>query len=200
MLSSITPLGERGRGRAFAPTATAYALGSVGGAALLGFALGALGSALPDSWRLGRPIGWLVVAGAAAVGVLLDLRIGGLALPTIRRQVNENWLSTYRGVVTGVGFGFQLGLGVVTIVTSSLVYLTWFVALLSGRPSVGLFVGLAFGAARSMPVLGMYRVHRPDQLASAHRRVASWSTSAHRGALGFAVGAALVAVSAGAAA
>ena len=183
MLSSITPLGERGRGRNFMPTATAYAFGSIVGAGLLGSVLGLVGGALPASLHLGRAGGWAVAAATAAMGVLLDLRIFGLSLPTIRRQVNENWLQELRGVVTGAGFGFQLGLGVVTIVTSSLIYLLWVVALLTGSALTGLVLGTVFGAARSVTVFAMYDVHRPDQLAAAHRRLAAWARPAHLAAL-----------------
>ncbi|HZG93667.1 MAG TPA: sulfite exporter TauE/SafE family protein, partial [Mycobacteriales bacterium] len=165
MLSSITPLGERGRGRRWITTATAYLLGSVVGGSLLGLALGALGSMLDVRTSLALA----VIAAVALVGVLLDTKAGRVALPTVHRQVNETWLSEYRGVIVGWGWGFQLGLGVVTIVTTSLVYLTWVAALLTGSLAGGLLVGLVFGLVRGLPIVAMRNVNEPVRLAAVHR-------------------------------
>jgi hypothetical protein len=35
----------------------------------------------------------------------------GSGCPSWQRQVDERWLTTYRGWVYGAGFGFQLGAG-----------------------------------------------------------------------------------------
>lgn len=184
MLSSMTPLGERGRGRRWATTATAYLIGSVVGGSLLGLLLGAVGSLLLPA-RPGVVVVGATVALVAVVGALLDLRIGRLRLPTVHRQVNETWLTEYRGVVVGAGWGFQLGLGVVTIVTTSLVYLTWTVALLTASPLGGLLVGLTFGLVRGLPIVVMRRVLDAARLAAVHRRMAGWAEPAHRIAIGF---------------
>src|SRR3712207_4960816 len=113
MLASIHPLGERGRGQRWGVTVAAYLAGTVTGAVLLGAALGLVGSWLPG---LPPAAGLLVlVAALAALGVALDLRLAGASVPTIHRQVDEQWLEQYRGWVYGVSFGFQLGLGVVTV-------------------------------------------------------------------------------------
>ena len=48
MLTSITPLGERGRGNSWAVTMTAYAVGCLLGDATTGAVLGAVGTLLPD--------------------------------------------------------------------------------------------------------------------------------------------------------
>jgi sulfite exporter TauE/SafE len=196
MLSSITPLGERGRGRRWATTAAAYLSGSVAGAAVLGTALGALGSLLPASIRPGRPAGWVAIAIAAALGLVFELRLGGLALPTIRRQVNENWIARYRGGVVGFGFGVQLGLGVVTIVTTALVYLTWVVAALSGSAMAGMAIGATFGLARALPVLAVRRADSFAELAAVHRRVARLAAPMHTAALAFIATLAVVAAAA----
>jgi hypothetical protein len=184
MLSSMTPLGERGRGRRWRTTATAYLIGSVVGGSLLGLLLGLAGSLLS-----GTPPSPVVVGGtvaiAAVVGVLLDLQVAGVGLPTVHRQVNETWLSEYRGVVVGAGWGFQLGLGVVTIVTTSLVYLTWVVALLTASPLGGLIVGTMFGLARGLPIVAMRRVFDAARLAAVHRRMAGWAGPANQIAIGF---------------
>ena len=154
MLTSITPLGERGRGHRYAVTLSAYVLGCLLGGATTGAVLGLLGSLLPT-----LPVLLLgaVVCLAAAVADLRGVRIG-------RRQVDEDWLSRYRGWVYGVGFGYQLGLGVVTVVTSAATVAVLVLALLTQSLLGGLAVGLVFGGARAVPALLLRRAHSHAQL------------------------------------
>jgi sulfite exporter TauE/SafE len=92
--------------------------------------------------------------------------------------VNEDWLTTYRGWVYGAGFGFQLGLGWSTIITTSLVYSTFMVAALTASPALGAVIGLVFGVARAMPILSASRIQNPRQLASFHRTMEKWAPKA----------------------
>src|ERR1700712_1678786 len=105
MLGSITPLGERGHARRWSATVTHYLIGSVLGGALIGASAGLLGSGLS---ALGLDLSGgavlVVLAGLCLLGVLFDLGAGGLRLPTVHRQVNEDWLVRYRGWVIGAGF------------------------------------------------------------------------------------------------
>src|SRR5687768_5215935 len=150
MLSSISPLGEQARASRWWVTTAAYVLGSLLGGLALGGLFGALGSLVPESWRSSP---WaLAIAGVLLlVGLALDLRVGGLALPSWRRQVDEQWLTRYRGWVYGVGFGTQLGFGLVTIITSSTTYAVVLLALLTGSPEAGLLIGGVFGLVRALP-------------------------------------------------
>ena len=170
MLASITPLGQRGRGASWTRTVTAYVVASAAGGAVIGTALGALGSALPG---VGSTAALLVVAALAALAAVADLR--GQP-PSLHRQVDEVWLTRYRDWVCGLGFGFQLGLGAVTIATSASLYLTWLLELLVASPASGALVGLAFGLARALPILGNRGVVDPDSLRRSHRR---WQQSLH---------------------
>src|SRR5437899_2146684 len=121
MLASIHPLGERARNSRYWLTLTAYAVGSVAGGALAGAGAGLVGSLLPV------PV--IVLVAACAVAAWLEVR--GRGWPTVRRQVDEEWVTRYRGWVYGLGFGVQLGLGVVTIVTSPAVYAMVIAAVMS---------------------------------------------------------------------
>src|ERR1039458_3408232 len=118
MLASITPLGERSRGFSWSVTATAFAIGAVTAGAAAGAAVAAVGSLLPagTAWRTGA----LLVA--LAVAVAYDASPLRSRLPTSRRQVNEDWLTRYRGWVYGVAFGAQLGVAVGTLVTPAAIY------------------------------------------------------------------------------
>jgi hypothetical protein len=162
MLGSITPLGERGRGSRWSLTVVAYVVGSIVGAVALGASVGWVGATVAPGGGAGvrlLALGLVVVAGLA-----LDLGALGVRLPSVRRQVDEGWRARYRGWVWGVGYGLQLGVGVVTIVTTSIVYATWVAALLSGGVFVGAAIGAAFGLARALPVLSVAGVRRQDQL------------------------------------
>src|SRR6185312_10962143 len=123
MLGSITRLGESGRNARWWVTVTWFAAGAVGAGSLAGWVLGLFGAHAAAA--IGPRAAALVLGVLAVAGVAVDLRLGGVRLPTVRRQVDDRWLTRYRGWVYGVGFGFQLGLGVVTVVTTAGVYLAF---------------------------------------------------------------------------
>jgi hypothetical protein len=164
MLASITPLGERSRGFSWRLTAFAFAVGAVATGAVAGAAGGAVGSLAPGgTWRGIVGLAVLVVA----VGV--DSTPVGRRLPSTRRQVNEDWMTRYRGWVYGLGFGGQLGSGLTTVVTSAAIYAAALGALLSGTVPAGAAVGAAFGVTRAVSLLpargardtsGLVRLHR----------------------------------------
>jgi len=181
MLTSITPLGERGRRQRWGLTATAYVAGSTAGGAAVGLALGALGSLVRSAAAPPATAAIGALGALALVGLLLDLRVAGVAVPTVRRQVDETWLASYRGWVYGSGFGFQLGLGVVTIVTTAAVYVALGAALLAGSVVGGGAVGTAFGLVRAMPVLLARDVEGPETLRALMRRVQRGAGAARRG-------------------
>lgn len=174
MLSSISPLGERARSSRWWLTTTAYVVGSLLGGTVLGVGAAMLGSLVPGSWR---GSGWALglVAGLLGVGLVLDLRVGGLSLPSWRRQVDEQWLTRYRGWVYGVGFGAQLGFGLVTIITSATTYAVVLLSALSGNTGAGLALGATFGLVRALPSLLMARVTDRDRLHRVFRRIESWA-------------------------
>ena len=155
MLTSITPLGERGRGNRYAVTLSAYVLGCLLGGATTGTLLGLVGSALPT-----LPV--LLLAGIACLAACLADVAGWM--PLGRRQVDEDWLTRYRGWVYGFGFGYQLGLGVVTIVTSAATVAVLALALLTQSAAAGLAVGLVFGGVRAVPALLLGRAASHGEL------------------------------------
>lgn len=170
MLASIHPLGERARDNRFWLTAISFVTGAVIGGATVGALAGGLGVLLRTLVDLNAGAVGLAVAGLAAAGLAFDLRMGGLRLPTVRRQVNEDWLTTYRGWVYGAGFGVQLGLGVVTIVTTAAVYLAVAFAVLSGSVARGAVIGITFGLLRGLAILPVARVTDAACLRRFHRR------------------------------
>ena len=201
MLASINPLGERARRTRFGRTMGWYLVASTLGGALSGAAAGAIGMALhavvnPSDLAVG-----VAVVVVCLVGLAFDVPLAGLRLPTVHRQVNENWLARYRGWVYGTGFGFQLGLGVATIVTSATVYVALLLALLTGSWIGGAVVGATFGLVRALPLLAMRRVEDPAGIRRVLRRAAAWAGRARvlaLGCLGVVAAVGLVAVVVGA--
>jgi MFS family permease len=172
VLGSITPLGERARGRRWGVTVAAYTTGSALGGVAVGSVLGALGSVIASP--LGVPLRVLVIGVAAALGVIADARVAGLRPPSVSRQVNEEWMTRYRGWVYGVGFGVQLGIGVVTVVTTSALYVALLAALLTGTIGGGALVGGAFGLVRGATILSAAGVRGTEQLGRVHATLGRW--------------------------
>lgn len=205
MLGSITPLGERGRMSRWGRTVAAFVIGSLVSGAAFGAALGWAGRVV-----VGRVVGpgggvegqarLAVLAALIVIGLALDARLFGLRLPTVHRQVNEEWLRRYRGWVYGVGFGFQLGLGLVTVVATSAVYLAFAAAFLSSSPVWGGIVGGTFGLARALPMLAVRRVSRSDLLGAVDARLRRWDRPSLKLALAAEAGVAAAAFAAVAAA
>jgi hypothetical protein len=152
----------------------------VAGAAL-GGVLGWLGSPAAETIPSSDVL-WTLAA-MLATGALVDARVGGLALPTFRRQVNEDWLHRYRGWVYGAGFGVQLGLGFATIMTTAAVPAAFAAALLSGSARAGMVVGATFGAVRGATLFGAARVKRVDQLLRVEAWLRRWDRAARAGAI-----------------
>ena len=107
---------------------------------------------------------------AALVAAASDSGIAGVRLPVHRRQVNERWLDRYRPWVYGAGFGWQIGTGLATYITSAAVYLTVVLGALTGRPALALSLGTGFGFLRGMAVLLTRDLADPSELRAFHRR------------------------------
>jgi len=169
MLSTITPISERAKGHSYRSTAIWFVVGATAGGGTLGafMALLAVGvHALPAS-----PAGLEVAALAAAlVAAVSDAGVAGLRLPIHRRQVNERWLDHYRPWVYGAGFGWQIGSGVATYITTAAVYLMIVLGALTGDPAVAFLLGTLFGVLRGLAVLLTRNQTNPTLLLSFHRR------------------------------
>ena len=181
MLGSITPLGERARGRRWGVTVTAYVMASAFGGVAIGAALGAFGSVATPG--VGATLRMLAIAVAAAVGIVADAHLGGIHVPSVARQVNADWMSRYREWVYGAGFGLQLGLAVVTVVTTSAVYAMLVAAFLSGGVAGGALVAGTFGALRGATILTASGVRRAEQLARVRAALDRWDVPARTGSI-----------------
>jgi len=136
--------------------------------ALLAVGVAAIGPTTATAVALG--------AGGALVAASLDLGAFGLAPPYLRRQVNEIWLSTSRGWLYGVGFGWQIGVSVTTYIMTAAVFLTIALAALTADLFVAFAIAIAiaiatlFGCIRGLGVLLARSIDSPAELAAFHRR------------------------------
>ncbi|MFQ5557867.1 MAG: hypothetical protein ACE5GB_10235 [Acidimicrobiales bacterium] len=186
MLTSISPLGERARGHRWGSTVAWLCAGGLLGGALTMGAVAAAGAALPG--RVDSPARLVVLAVAAVAAGVWDL--GGGRFPG-RRQVNEDWMVDYRSWVYGLGFGVQLGAGVMTMVTTALVPLLLLVVVLVDDVMVGAALGAVFGATRGLTVLATRRARSTADLVAIHRRFDGLQPAVRLagGTVAFAVGA-----------
>lgn len=167
MLASITPLGERSRGSSWTVTASWFAVGALATSALAGALGGAAGSLLPaGDWR-GAIALTLIILALAWDATPLRRR-----LPSSKRQVNEDWMARYRGWVYGLGYGAQLGIGPLTVVTSAAMYAALLGTLLCGSLAAGALVGGAFGVTRALSLLPAHGVRDSAGLIRLHRQLA----------------------------
>lgn len=184
MLSSIHPFGERARNQRYGTTTVAFIVGSSFG----GLVLGAGAALLSTASRAVGVVTYLpmIVLVTAAAWELL-----GLPVPSLRRQVDENWLARYRGWVYGIGFGFQLGVGFSTYVKSALTYGFVLAAVLFGSAQLALVSGVIFGLVRGMSILLTSRVGSPRDLRALFSRMGKTQSWVR---VGGAVGVALLAL------
>ena len=179
MLSTITPIGERGRNHRYGSTATWFIAGAtLGGATLaVGASLLAAGVAALDlsgTTRVG------IAAVLAAITLASDLNLRGFRLPSHTRQVNEVWLDEYRSWVYGGGFGWQIGVGLATFVTTAAVYLMIGLAALTASPVAAFAVVTGFGLVRGLAVLLGGRLTTPERMFALHRRLEELLPTAQR--------------------
>ena len=111
-----------------------------------------------------------IAAAAALVAAASDTRLGGFHLPFHSRQVNERWLDQFRPWVYGAGFGWQIGVGLVTYIKTAALYLMIVLAALTASPATALAVGLLFGLVRGLAVLLGRGITSTAALAAFHRR------------------------------
>jgi len=176
MLSSIHPFGERARNQSYPITVIAFLIGATIGGAVLGAATGLI--------ALGASSMGLRSATLAAGVLLLSAlwEASGRPVPSLTRQVDDAWLTKYRGWVYGLGFGAQLGVGFVTYVTTPLTYGFVAAGILLGDPGVLLASGVVYGTTRGLSIFTTAGVRSPDELRSFFLRLQRLLSPARVGA------------------
>jgi hypothetical protein len=175
MLGSMNPLVLRARHGHWWTTATAYIVSAILGGALTGWLLGVGGEIVradtnAPPWRTAVAI----LGACGLVGALVDSGVHRMRVPSIKRQVDEGWRYRYRNWIYAVGYGFQIGLGFTTIVTTATVYATFIAMFLLASQPLGIAVGVWFGFTRSVSVLSVAGVRNLGQFESIQAVLTRW--------------------------
>lgn len=168
MLSSIHPLGERGRHNHWWLTVGSFTIAAVAAGGAVGAILGLIGETTLGSLESSE----LLIATAAFVAVAGILDLSRTSPPGLQRQVNETWIGAFRGWVYGGGFGIQLGSGFLTYIVTWAVFAMFLAEVFTVSPAGGALVGGLFGLGRSSTLLVAGYVDRPSRLTSFNRRLA----------------------------
>jgi hypothetical protein len=168
MVSTITPVGERGRGNSYRNTAAWFVAGATVGGAMLGGAAAVVARAV-GALHLSAGVVLSIAAAGSALAAAGDAGLG-VHFPLFRRQVNERWLDQFRGWFYGVGFGWQIGVGFATYIMTAAVFLTVLLAALTASPLAAIALGTAFGVTRGLAVLLTWRLDTPAELRAFHQR------------------------------
>jgi hypothetical protein len=167
MLSTLTPLTERGRGHRWGVTVGWFVAGAVLGGLTLGAAMAVLAwiaslVSVPATAALGT------VAVVALVTSSSDAGLLGRGLPFHTRQVAESWLDNYRQWVYASGFGWQIGVGVATYVMTAALYLFVVAVVVTASPLVAIVAGALFGLVRGLAILLGINATTTDRLLALH--------------------------------
>lgn len=177
MLSSMTPLSERARGHRWGATVSWYVLGAVLGGATIG-ALAAIPAAAVGVLALGVEVSLAVVAVVGLVAAAADLEV--LRLPWHGRQVDETWFDQYRPWVYASGFGWQVGTGAVTYLTTAGLYASATAVVMTGEPVFAIAAGTGFGLIRGLMALPGGRLTTFESMTRLHERLDAWADPSRR--------------------
>jgi len=167
MVDTLAPHGYAGRLRTTIAACATFSLGALaggvatfGGLASLGQALGAGGSAA------------LAVAASIALAAAVGEARGARILPQVRRQVPESWRRRMPVPLAAGLYGVLLGLGFTTFILTFAVWALAGVSVALGDPSLGVAIGLAFGAGRLLPVIVLAPTAGTERGAAFHAAMA----------------------------
>ena len=151
MVETIGPTGHTGgRPTTFAALATFVPGALVGGVLTFG-TLALLGELAHGA---GGEVSYAIAAAIAILAAIAEAR-GLPIVPQIRRQLPEHWRRVMPMPVAAWLYGILLGLGFTTFVLSFGVWALAGISFAVGDPAAGIAIGVAFGAGRAIPVLGL---------------------------------------------
>jgi hypothetical protein len=126
----------------------------------------------------------MILLVVCVVAVVVDLVPGLPARLGLRRQVDDAWVYQYRGWAYGLGFGVQLGTGVLTVVSSAQILVALIAAALLPSLAAAGLVGALIGLLRGLPTVLTRRVTSVERLMSLGRRVEAARPLGHRVVIG----------------
>jgi|SRR5579871_502372 len=181
MIATITPVVYGSRKRAkWAVAALLFSTAEALGGATMGALLGGVG------WLLarGRPLpgaAWWALAVGAALYALNEGGLVKLPRPSSPWQVPRGWRARFHPWRVAAGFGWLLGLGVLTHVETATFYLLVAWSVLSGSPLTSALVFAGFGLAQSLAfTVDGLRIETLDDTRSVGEWRLRWRGFVHR--------------------
>jgi len=158
MVETITPVVHGGRGR-WARALALHVLGATATAALFGAAVAGLGRALGAPWDRA---GLLLLAAAAALYALGELRVLAIPVPQLRRQVPDWWRTFFGYDLAAALYGAGLGVGFLTYLANGTLVVVALAAFASGSPAIGAAIVAPFGLLRGLGAVTAYASETPE--------------------------------------
>ena len=150
MVETITPVGHGGRTKSYWTSVGLHALGATLAAALLGFALGAIGALLRAPGEGSGAVVLAVIALMYAVREGFGLKV---PLPDRHAQVPQWWRDFFSPAVSSFLYGAGLGVGFFTFLQFGTFVVVATGALFSGDPLIGALLCVPFGLTRGLTVV-----------------------------------------------
>lgn len=151
MVLTIARLGQAGRNRGIVPLAL-YSVGLLSGAAFVGLSLGWVGNILRSGMaRLFDSPAYIPNIALAALALTLgltQLRLLSIRLPARQVTVDSRWWFLLGPSLASLGWGFIIGLGVLTEIRYVGYYLILAVILLLGDASYGVYLMALYALGR----------------------------------------------------
>ncbi|UJA21442.1 hypothetical protein HJD18_15285 [Thermoleophilia bacterium SCSIO 60948] len=163
MIETIGPTGHTGGQPTTLAACATFLPGALAGGVATFWLIALLGGVIHGA---GGSVALLLAAVLALVAAVLEAR-GTPIVPQIRRQLPEHWRRAMPMPVASALYGGLLGLGFTTFVLTFGVWALAGIAFAIGEPVVGLWVGLAFGLGRALPIVSLapFAKHRFGQAA-----------------------------------
>lgn len=135
-------------GKVWRRAATAYLLGGIVSAGLVGLLVGAIGLLVPGD----RTASLLLVAAAAAVLMAREFKLLWFRLPQLWRQTDLHWAFHFGVVPAAAMWGVHLGIGFATTIKHGGFYVLIAFAFLLG-PWLGALLMSIYWFGRALPIL-----------------------------------------------
>jgi len=161
MVGTIVPVGNgQGQEKGESYFVLMYLLGSLVGAAAMGWMLTSLGVALRHSLLAGGPGKYVLLALGVVylVGSAREVGLWSCPLPQSSWQVPRSWLHSFGDYLGVFAFGSVLGFGFFNpVVCVSFYAVVLWIVVVAGR-GAGIVLALAYAVGRVMPVLVLWYV------------------------------------------
>jgi len=147
-VGGLTPLWHGASRRTWLKAVISYTVAGVMSASLVGGFFGVVGQILPRSGSLLDPI---VLGTFCLVLLFREAGILRIPLPEMRRQTRWKWFPKLPAHANSTMWGFDVGLGFVTWISFSGIWLVMLVAIGSGNPVYGALVFCLYWLGRAAP-------------------------------------------------